>query len=279
MTPANRPAFVLAATAALFVLLAVTGAVLNLDGSGAPAPRQTDSDPRRPAGGPVLESLGLSASPRRGPKELSMAIARVRRELRGVPQDDLALGSPRAPITITEYADLRCAECAIAHRDVLPELIRRYVRRGRVQVQFRQLSLFGERSEALARAAFAAGRQDRYWEFVQLVYLRAGERGTGGSEGPRRLVSALGLDVGRWGADRRRPEWSTRLQAARSVATVARLPDLPVFLVKARGGGPLTVLAQPQSIADFDRAIAVSRGGRSADARACPRSEAVVGSC
>jgi hypothetical protein len=177
----------------------------------------------------------------------------------GARQDDLALGDPRAPITIIEYADLRCAECAALHRDVLPELIRRNVRSGRVRLELRQLPLYGPRSRRLAQAAFAAARQDHYWEFVQLAYLRASRRPGTAAESPARLAAGLGLDVPRWRADLDADEWSRRLLGAASVATAARLPSIPVFLVR-RGVGPLTVLAEPSSIADFGRAIGLAAG-------------------
>lgn len=257
MTSEGRSALTVAAIAAVIVALGVAGAMLTLGGSEAQRVVALDPDPVPPAGGPVVTSLGIEASPRPAPGPLSAAVARARLEVHGARQDDLDLGDPRAPITITEYVDLRCAECATVHRDVLPKLIRREVRTGRVHLQLRQLPVLGGRSESLARAAFAAARQNRYWEFVQLVYLRAGSRKSGRSEAPRRLAAGLGLDVRRWQADTRRREWSIRLEAAFSVATAAHLPALPVFLVKA-GHGPLTVLVQPTSLADFERAIAIS---------------------
>lgn len=257
MTAEGRSALTVAAIAAVIVALGVAGAMLTLGGSEAQRVVALDPDPVPPAGGPVVTSLGIEASPRPAPGPLSAAVARARLEVHGARQDDLDLGDPRAPITITEYVDLRCAECATVHRDVLPKLIRREVRTGRVHLQLRQLPVLGGRSESLARAAFAAARQNRYWEFVQLVYLRAGSRKSGRSEAPRRLAAGLGLDVRRWQADTRRREWSIRLEAAFSVATAAHLPALPVFLVKA-GHGPLTVLVQPTSLADFERAIAIS---------------------
>lgn len=247
-------------TFAAVALALVVGAVTILvpAESDAPAPQATTTVPERPAGGAVVNSLGIEAPDRPGPRPLPAAIRRAEREIGGARQADLTLGDPGAPIVITEYADLRCAECATVHRDVLPDLIRRHVRPGRMQLQLRQLPLLGRRSESLARAALAASRQDRYWEFVQLAYLRAGV-GAAAPDDPRRWAAALGLDVPRWAADRRRDEWSTRLRAALSVAAAANLPGLPVFLVRV-GDGPLTVLAQPQSMADFERAIAVSRG-------------------
>jgi hypothetical protein len=48
----------------------------------------------------------------------------------GIEQRGAALGSPRAPVTLVEYADLQCPYCAQWARDALPTLVDDYVRAG-----------------------------------------------------------------------------------------------------------------------------------------------------
>jgi protein-disulfide isomerase len=55
----------------------------------------------------------------------------------GIPQDGTALGSASAPATPTEYADLQCPFCADYARDVLPAVVERYVRTGRLRLELR----------------------------------------------------------------------------------------------------------------------------------------------
>ena len=81
--------------------------------------------------------------------------------LRGIPQQGTALGSPDAPVTLVEYADLQCPYCAQWARDAFPELVRDYVRTGRVRIVFRGLAFLGPDSDAALRAALAAGQQRR----------------------------------------------------------------------------------------------------------------------
>ena len=47
--------------------------------------------------------------------------------------DDMALGNPRAPVTVVEYASLGCPHCAAWARDVFPELKKSYIDTGRVR--------------------------------------------------------------------------------------------------------------------------------------------------
>ncbi len=97
----------------------------------------------------------------------------------GIPQDGVSLGSPRAPVTLVEFADLQCPFCARYARDALPRVIDRYVRPGRVRLQLRLLSFIGPDSERAARVADAAALQDRLWAFSDLFFRNQGEENSG----------------------------------------------------------------------------------------------------
>ena len=103
----------------------------------------------------------------------------VLRELDDIPQSGITLGSPRAPVTIVEFADLQCPFCAEYERNVLPTLIDRYVRTGKVRLQLRLLRFLGPDSDRLARVAAAASTQNRMWQFAALAYARQGAENSG----------------------------------------------------------------------------------------------------
>ncbi len=71
---------------------------------------------------------------------------------------------------LIEYADFQCGYCGKFARDTEPELVKRYVDEGVLRIEFRNLPIFGEESERAARAAWAAGRQGRFWEFHAAAY-------------------------------------------------------------------------------------------------------------
>src|ERR1044072_319162 len=52
--------------------------------------------------------------------------------LKGIPQSGISLGSPKAPVTIVEFADLQCPFCAEYQRNVFPPILKRYVRTRKV---------------------------------------------------------------------------------------------------------------------------------------------------
>ena len=128
---------------------------------------------------------------------LTKTAARVRAQLRGIPQHGLVLGNPKAPVTIVEYGKFACPTCAAVHRDVLPTVIERYVRTGKASLEFRGLA--GDAPSAsrdLALATYAAAAQRGGWDFLQLAYLRSLEGAQPGTttESPAQLAAALGLE-------------------------------------------------------------------------------------
>jgi hypothetical protein len=236
------------------ILAVVALVVAGCGGSGGTGGSTTAAPP-----GPTTTSTTTAAP---AGASLASTAARVRRQLRGIPQRGLVLGSPGAPVTIVEYGTFACPRCAAVHRDVLPAVIARYVRTGKASLEFRGLA--GEtpsRPRDLALATYAASEQRHGWDFLQLANLRSLALPPSG-ERPDRLASALGLDEGRLASDMARPEWETQLRAGRSVAAAARMSSFPVFLVRARSrpGDPFVVLTRPGSVGAFARAIGRAQG-------------------
>src|SRR3954470_1366457 len=122
--------------------------------------------------------------------------------LNGIPQAGITLGSPNAPVTMVEFADLQCPFCAEYHRNVYPTILKRYVRTGKVRLELRLLRFLGPDSDRLARGAVAAAGQNRMWQFVGLAYDRQGRENSGyaGQSFINKLASDAGLgklDAGR----------------------------------------------------------------------------------
>jgi protein-disulfide isomerase len=89
------------------------------------------------------------------------------------------LGSPSAPVTLVEYADLQCPYCAEWSRGTLPVLVERYVRPGKLRIVFRGLAFVGPDSEQALRAALAASDRNRMWDVVDGLYRRQGAENSG----------------------------------------------------------------------------------------------------
>ncbi|MFE1378309.1 DsbA family protein [Streptomyces sp. NPDC058740] len=106
--------------------------------------------------------------------------------------DGLALGRADAPVVLIEYADFKCGYCGKFARDTEPVLVKRYVDAGTLRIEWRNFPIFGEESEAAARASWAAGQQGRFWQFHKAAYAQgAKEKGFG-----KERLAALAQEAG-----------------------------------------------------------------------------------
>ena len=100
-------------------------------------------------------------------------------EFRGIPQQGTTLGSPKAPVQLIEYIDLQCPICRDFETNVMPTIVQKYVRNGKVQVVARPIAFIGPESVSGRLAALAAAKQNRFFDFSQLVYANQGPENSG----------------------------------------------------------------------------------------------------
>jgi protein-disulfide isomerase len=98
---------------------------------------------------------------------------------KGIPQNGLTLGNPKAPVTMVEYIDLQCPFCQQFETQVMPDIIKNYVRTGKVKVAARILAFIGADSSRGRKAMIAASAQDRAFNFSELLYYNQGTENTG----------------------------------------------------------------------------------------------------
>lgn len=157
--------------------------------------------------------------------------------LKGIPQQGNALGRPDAPVTLADYSDLQCPYCAAWTQEAFPDLVREYVRTGKLRIEFRGLAFLGPESETGLRAALAAGEQGKLWHVVHLLYRNQGPENSGWlTDDTLRQVGASvdGLNVERMLA--RRAAMTPGLEKAQAAATAAGINGTPSFELGPTGG-------------------------------------------
>ncbi|MGA5024656.1 DsbA family protein [Streptomyces griseoincarnatus] len=93
--------------------------------------------------------------------------------------DPLVLGSPDAPVVLIEYSDFQCPFCGRFARETKPALVRDYVDKGILRIEWRDFPVFGAESDQAARAGWAAGRQNRFWRLHDEAYAEPRRRNAG----------------------------------------------------------------------------------------------------
>ncbi|MFB7463888.1 DsbA family protein [Streptomyces sp. NPDC056224] len=221
----------------LSAAIAVAAITLGLVSWQATAPAE------EPTGGPAA-----SAAPRTDPAAGLKALAR--REA----GDKLAVGRPDAPVVLIEYSDFKCGYCGKFARDTEPELIERYVHDGILRIEWRNFPIFGADSEAAAKAAWAAGQQDRFRQFHEAAYADGAKEKGFGEDRLLELARQAGVpDLERFKRDMAGEQAAAALAKDREEGYAIGVTSTPSFLVN---GQPI---AGAQPIGAFTAAITRAR--------------------
>jgi protein-disulfide isomerase len=180
---------------------------------------------------------------------------------RGIPQTGVTLGEPNAPFELIEFADLQCPFCAAANTRVLPQIVERYVRPGKLKIVFRSLTFVGPDSERAARTAAAVGLQGHLWEFVHLQFENQGRENTGYATDTflKGVAAAIpGVNVARAMRDRDSAPALDQVREASAEAERLGVHGTPEFFLVAPGKPPRrvemkTLLSAPAFDAELER--------------------------
>ena len=166
-------------------------------------------------------------------------VSAVSSQFAGIPQADMALGNPRAPVTINEYGDLQCTACQAFASATLPSMIDKLVRTGKARIVFHNWPIIDQtESVTAAKASYAAARQRRAWQFIELFYRNQGTERSGYVTDSflASLARAAGLDVARFNADRGTPAVTQRVQLDAQQALTHHFQGTPSFTVTGPRG-------------------------------------------
>jgi protein-disulfide isomerase len=207
------------------------------------------------SGGGVKKIAPQSAEARKVVSEVSTLLV-------GVPQNANGLGQPTAPVTLQYYGDLQCPVCRSFTRGAVPGLVSKWIRPGKLRIEYRSLETATREPEvfgAQQAAALAAGKQNRMWNFIETFYDEQQEEGSGYvTEGFIQDIARQvpGLNLSKWTADRGDPALANQLSSDAQAANGDGLNGTPAFLI-GRSGGAASKL-EPSSFSEpssFDHAI------------------------
>jgi protein-disulfide isomerase len=165
--------------------------------------------------------------------------AEVHKEFARIPQQGVLLGRSKAPVTMIEYIDLQCSACRLFETETMPSIVQRYVRTGKVRVEARPIVAIGPDSERGVLGSLAAARQDRLFDFAQVLYANQGPENGGwltDSMVKTAAASVPGLDVP--ALEKAVGSAAVRAQAKQfaNEATADKVSGTPTLLVGKTGG-------------------------------------------
>lgn len=99
--------------------------------------------------------------------------------LDGIPQSRDVLGDPEAKVTLIQFEDLQCPVCQRYTQEAQQDVVTEYVRPGKIKLRFVGLAFIGQDSQKALRYALAAGKQNKLWQFTEILYQEQGPENTG----------------------------------------------------------------------------------------------------
>jgi protein-disulfide isomerase len=159
----------------------------------------------------------------------------------GIPESGNVLGNPSAPVTMQYFGDLECPICKAFTLGVLPTVISKYVRTGKLKIEYRSMqTATGEQETFRVQqiAALAAGKQDRAWYYIELFYHEQGEEKSGYVTEAylQGLASQVpGLNLPNWTAARGEQGYSEQVKRDAQTAAQEGFTGTPSFLLGKSG--------------------------------------------
>jgi protein-disulfide isomerase len=182
--------------------------------------------------------------------------------LQGIPQSGITLGNPNAPVTIQYYGDLECPFCKEFTLKALPTVIQKYVRTGKVKIEYRSLETATRERETFQTqqvAALAAGKQNLMWHYLELFYHEQGEEDSGyvTEKYLQGLAAQVpGLNLSNWSTARNDPAYANQVISDAQAANQQGFTGTPSFLI-GKTGGAMQKLENPSfsDASQFESAI------------------------
>jgi protein-disulfide isomerase len=234
------------AVAALVIVGIVLGIVFSSGGG---------SGGKLPSGTPSVGNCSSAGLP---------GCSEVETLFKGIPQQGLYLGSSSAKAQMTIFIDLQCPFCQNYETTVMPTIIKKYVRTGKVRIKVEPWAFIGPDSARGQKAMFAAAMQNKAWNFAEVLYLNQRTENTGwlnDSMVAQAAASVNGLNVQKLWTDRGSTTVSKQAAQVGALAQADNVTGTPTVFVGKTGATPKLVGANGSvpTLAQTEQAITAAQ--------------------
>ncbi len=164
---------------------------------------------------------------------------------------DWVKGTSNAPVTLIEYTDFQCPACG-AYYPILQQLSEEMGDRLRVVIRHYPLVQIHKNALPAARAAEAAGRQGKFWEMYDLLFINQAEWSN--ADNPMMSIfpsyaGRAGMDIERFRTDMADTTLDDKITQDRGTGNEMKITGTPSFFLNGEK------LKNPTSIEEFKSAI------------------------
>ena len=143
------------------------------------------------------------------------------------------LGDPNAPITLVEFGDYQCHYCNVFFQTIEDDIIKNYVKTGKVKMIFKDYNIIGPDSINASHGAHCANEQGLFWEYHDTLYSNwTGENN--GWASPRNLTifaEEVNADMDKWTQCMNEKSHSITIDESNNDARTLELTGTPAFFV------------------------------------------------
>ncbi len=193
----------------------------------------------------AISSSGGSSTPKATPAAFKSAASKVGTQLSGIQQSGVTLGSPSAKVTVTEFGDLQCPVCRDFALGAEGQLIANEVKQGKAKLVYKSLETATGNSPnpnifaTQQASAYAAGPQQKAWNYILTFYNSQGQEGTAYVnqnflDGIAKSIP--GLNFSTWQTDASNPKFTQQVQADQQEAAGKGYNSTPTIVVSGPKG-------------------------------------------
>ena len=179
------------------------------------------------------------------------------------------LGNPNAPVTIVEFADFECEQCANFSAITEPDVRKRIIDSGLANIRFYDFPLVERHPNSMfaSLAASCAADQNRFWPMHDVLLTRQSEWQGHTQHKPnpvpelRSYAKEVGLDLAKYDACFESRGNLPRINAHYQAGIAMRVQATPSFVIGGRlysGNQPYDAIKQAVDVA----AVMAGRGGK-----------------
>jgi len=174
--------------------------------------------------------MGLSMEP--APKIEQVESAKITMDT-FVSNGSPILGDPNATITLVEFGDYQCHYCNVFFQTIEDDIIKNYVKTGKVKMIFKDYNIIGPDSINASHGAHCANEQGLFWEYHDTLYSNwTGENN--GWASPRNLTifaEEVNADMDKWAQCMNEKSHSITINESNNDARTLELTGTPAFFV------------------------------------------------
>ena len=164
------------------------------------------------------------------------------------------LGDANAPITLVEFGDYQCHYCNVFFQTIEDDIIKNYVKTGKVKMIFKDYNIIGPDSINASHGAHCANEQGLFWEYHDTLYSNwAGENN--GWASPRNLTifaEEVNADMDKWTQCMNEKSHSITINESNNDAKALELTGTPAFFV-INSNGQVSKLFGAQPFEVFEK--------------------------